>query len=235
MGYVGAVIIDMAVCRDQIEPAVVIEVEKSHAESEPVAACHREAVLRGMVAEYAVAQVLVQGRVFAVKVGDGQVGQAIAVQVAASDSHARCVDARVVAGDAGDLADLFKVEAAPVQEQELGRLVIGDEQVDPPITIKVIGHDAEAFPGLVENSRLGRDIDETSAVIAEEVVGHRREFGWPAKDDYLANIVPAAAWVLAVPVEVVANVKIEVAIAVEISERCRGRPVAVTHSARPCS
>ena len=88
------IIVDMAVGRHQIEPAIVVEIEKGDPEPEPVAAWHREAVLRGMVAEDAVAQVLVEGRVFVVEVGDGQVGQAVAVQVAAGDAHARLVDTR---------------------------------------------------------------------------------------------------------------------------------------------
>ena len=41
-----------------------------------------------MIAEHAGAQVLVQGRVFAIEVGDGQVGQPVTVDVAAGDTDA---------------------------------------------------------------------------------------------------------------------------------------------------
>ena len=79
---VGAIILDVAIGGDQIESAVVVEVEKSHPEAEPVAACHRDAAFRGMVAEETVAEIDVERCVFVVVVGDGQVGQAVAVGVA---------------------------------------------------------------------------------------------------------------------------------------------------------
>ena len=46
-------------------------------------------------------------------------------------------------------------------------------------------------PGPVDDSCLGRDIDETPAVIAEEVIGHRRKFRRPAKGEYDCELCPS--------------------------------------------
>ena len=97
-----------------------------------------------MIAENAATQVPVEGRVFVVEVGDRQVGPAVAIEVAAGDAHARLVGAVGVAGNAGRLADFLEAEAAPVEEEELGRLVVGDEEVDPSVAVQVGRNHAEA-------------------------------------------------------------------------------------------
>src|SRR5262249_56243849 len=109
-GGVGGV----AVGRNQGEGAVVIEIEKGYAEAESVPARQRQAELSGVVAEDAVAQVLIEGRILVVEIRDGQVGQSIAVQVAASHPHARRVDPGVVASNTGEVAGFFEAKAPPV-------------------------------------------------------------------------------------------------------------------------
>ena len=64
-------------------------------------------------ANITVSQVAVERRRFAEEVGDGQVGPAVAVEVAAGDAHARLVASLGVARHAGQVADLLESQAAP--------------------------------------------------------------------------------------------------------------------------
>ena len=66
---------------------------------------------------------------------------------------------------------LLESEAAPVAEQVIGRQVVGDEQVDPAVVVDVDGDDAQAAAVAIDDARLGGHVDETPAVVAEDVIG----------------------------------------------------------------
>ena len=121
------------------------------------------------------AQVAIERRRFAEEVGDGQVGPAVAVEVAAGDAHAGLVAPVGVAGHAGQVADLLESEPAQVAEQEIGRHVVGDEQVDAVVVVEVGGDDAQPPAVAVDDPGLRGHVDEPAAVVAEQVVRQRGE------------------------------------------------------------
>ncbi len=117
----------------------------------------------------------------------------------------------------------------------VGGRVIGDEKVDQAILVEVRGDDAQAPPVGVDDAGIRRDVDKPAAIVAEQMIGPRGKrvghailvemagidrLAWPART--LADVR-----VMGVPDEVVADVKIEVAVVVEIGERGRGGPVAI--------
>ena len=65
----------MSVGGHEVEAAVVVRIEKSRAEAEDVAAGRCQADRRGMIGEEPLPQVMEERRRFAVEVGDRQVGQ----------------------------------------------------------------------------------------------------------------------------------------------------------------
>ena len=143
----------------QVEPAVVVGVEEGDPEAEQVRGSGRPGRSAPVWSvKMPCAEVLVEGRRLVVEVGDGQVGPAVAVEVAAGDPHARLVAAGGVGGDPGGVADLLEPEPAQVAEEEVGRLVVGDEEVDPAVVVEVGGDDAQAAavgvddPGLAVTS-----------------------------------------------------------------------------------
>ena len=69
------------------------------------------------------------------------------------------------------MTDLLESEAAEVAEQEVGRAVIGHEEVDPAVLVEVGGDDAKSPPVEVDDPRPVRDIGEPALVVAEDMVG----------------------------------------------------------------
>ncbi len=73
------------------------------------------------------------------------------------------------------MADLLESQAAQVVEQEVGRHVVGDEEIDPPVIVEVGGDHAEPSAVAVDDPGRRGHVDEPAAVVAEQVVRHRRE------------------------------------------------------------
>ena len=155
-GELRAAVVDVAVGRDQVEPAVVVGVEEADPEAEDIATGRRQADGGRLVAEEALAEVAEEGGRLVVEVGDRQVEPAVAVEIAASDPHPRLVGARGVARDARGLPGLLEPESAQVAEQVIGSHVVGDEQVDPAVVVEVGGDDAQPAPVAIDDPRLGR-------------------------------------------------------------------------------
>ncbi len=97
-----------------------------------------------------------------VKIRNGQVEAAVAVEITAGHTHPRLVASTGVGRDARRMPDFLEPEPTQVAEQEVCRAVIGHEQVDPPVLVQVGGHDAEAPSVAVNDSRVGRDVDESA-------------------------------------------------------------------------
>ncbi len=67
------------------------------------------------------------------------------------------------------------LQAAEVVPEVVGRGVVGDEQIDQSIVVDVGRDDAEPSAVLVDDAGLGCHIDESAAVVAEQVVGQGGE------------------------------------------------------------
>ena len=157
----------MAVGGGQVEPAVIVGVEQADPEAQQAPAGDRQADRRRRVGEGAAAQVAVERGRLAVEIGDGQVDEPVAVEVARGNPHAGLVAARSIAGHAGEVPDLLEAHPAVVAEQEVGRGVVGDEQVEPAVVVKVGGDHPEAAAVAVDDPGLGGHVDEPAAVVSE--------------------------------------------------------------------
>ena len=115
-------------------------------------------------------------RRLAVEVGDGQVGQAVAVEVAAGRCPSRPGSRRRRCRRRPlEHAGLLELHAAQVVPEVVGRRVVGDEEVDQAVAVEVGGDDPQPAPVRVDDAGLGRHVDEPAAVVAEQMVGPGRE------------------------------------------------------------
>ena len=134
----------MAVGDEQVEPAVIIDVEGDGAEAGLRAARGGEIRRQGAVGEQAAAEVPAQGVRLVDEVGVEQVDAAVAVEVLGDDAHAGRGLARPVVGDARRGADLLESQAPEVAEQEVRRPVVGHEEVEPAVAVEVGDGQAQA-------------------------------------------------------------------------------------------
>ena len=124
-------------------------------------------------------------------------------------------------------------KAAAVDVQEIGRLIVRDEEVDVSVVVDVGGDHPHAPPSPLEESRRFGDVGEMALVITEDLVGARFEFPGIAADDHLVGRKGVAdPRILGIPDHVVADVQVEVAVVIEVGESGRCRPIAVARQAR---
>ena len=173
----GAEVGDVPVGLDQVEPAVVVGVERGQAESEEPPGGGGQARGGRSVAEQPTTVVVVERGRLVEEVGDGQVETTVAVEVAAGNPHPG-QGSPLRAGRQARLRRLLgEPEAAEVAEEEIRREVVGHEHVDLAVVVEVGGDDAQAAAVAVDDAGLRGHVDEPAAVVAEDVVRQRGEGG----------------------------------------------------------
>ena len=127
----------------------------------------------------------------------------------------------------GGEGDFLEPEASEVAEQVIGRHVVGDEQIGASVFVEVSREDAQPATVGVDDAGLSRHVDEPTAVVAEDVI--RQGLEVERKAAVVAGVlgIDATAGFVVVPFEVVADVQVEVAVAIQVGERRRSRPVAI--------
>ena len=105
------------------------------------------------------------------EVGDEDVGQAVAVDVAAIDAHAGLRLAVAVEADAGAVRDVGEGAVAVVPVEEIPHHVVGDVDVGVAVAIEVAERDAEALAGGVGDPRRPRDVGERAVAVVAKQAG----------------------------------------------------------------
>ena len=70
---------------------------------------------------------------------------------------------------------LLEFHPSLVVPQKIRSRIIGDKEIDQAVVVNVRGDNAQPSPGLIDDAGLGSYVDESAAIIAEEVVRQRRE------------------------------------------------------------
>ena len=164
------------------------------------------------------------------EVGDEEVRQTVAVDVAAIDAHAGLRLAVAVEADAGRVGHVDEGAVAVVLVEEVPHHVVGDVDVGVAVAIEIAEGDAEALAGGVGDPRRARDVGERAvAVVAKQPIRHPIEH---------RRMAVHAVAVLAQPAErVVASAGSRGSWRRRGRDRRRGRksrnPVLVLHSEAP--
>jgi hypothetical protein len=82
------------------------------------------------------------------------------------------------------------------------------------IAVDIDRDDAQAAPVPIDHARLGRHVGEAAPVVAEDVIGQRLEAAGVATDARRAGGIPAEPGMVGIPLEVMADVEVEVAVVV---------------------
>ena len=215
----------MPVGGHEVEPAVVVGIQERRAEAQPVPARGRQADRGRVIGEEALAQVAEERRGLAVEVGDRQVGPPVAVEVAAGDAHARLVTPTGVGRHPRNVTDFLEPESPQVPEEEVRRAVVGDEEVDPAVVVEVGGHHAQAPAIVVDDPASAVTSTNRPPSLRKTWSGSASSAGVAGED--MSRWVRADPRIRGFPDAVVADIQVEVPVVVQISERRRGRPVAI--------
>ena len=209
---------DRAVHGQQIQPAVVVEVEPGGAPPGVGEAAGAEPRAGAAVLEPARPVVDVEVVPLAVQVGQEEVLVAVVVEVARVHPHARLGHAQSAQRRAGQQPGLAERPVAAVDPQQVLDAVVGDVDVDPAVAVEVGGGDAERRTEPAAGQRDVAHVDEPPLprvavqVIRRAAVGLRRAI--------VAGVGQGAALdaVLQRVVDVVADVEVEPAVAVVVDE-----------------
>ncbi len=131
------VVVDVPIRHGQVEPAVVVRVQEGSPEPQHIAGRRSQAGGGHAVGEEAAAEVLVQRDRLAIEVGHGQVGPAVAVEVATGNTHARQVAPTGAQGGPRRLTYVLESETPEVAVEIVRRHVVGDEDVGLAVVIEV--------------------------------------------------------------------------------------------------
>ena len=224
----------MAVGDEQVEAAVEVDVEEVHPEAEErqrhLSASRGEA----LVAEEAVPFVSEQGVGLALEVGHREVGPAVVVVVPPVGPHAGLGSPGLPVRGAGQHPDLGEPTLFVV-EQEVADVVVGDVEVGPAVEVVVgEGGPQPLAPGLQHPRGFGDVGEPAAALVAVEDVGLRRVEGRMRIAGNFSLVLTGNRdvgggllhRVFRVVVDVVGDVEIDEAVAVEVPESAAGAPAA---------
>ncbi len=113
------------------------------------------------------------------------------------------------------------MKTAQVAKEKVGGHVVGNVDVDAVVVVEVGGQNAQSAAAGVNEARLSGHVDERSAaVIAEDVIGKRRKVARAAVVIASRLLVGADRRFFQVKGEVMADIEVEIAVAVQVGPGC---------------
>ena len=223
--------IDMAVDREQVLVAVVVEVEEACAPPDKRAARRAEAELVRAVVEVAAVEVEVQRVGVAREVRREDIGAAVAVDIGHGDAHRRLLAALAVHGDAR-AQSVVAVGPRRGRREEVVRLrIVADEDVGLAVAGEVEDREIQPESWLHRgDARVDASVDEgpVAAVLVDRI--GRRGVAARARDHLHPLEGRGRQRLRGVEVEVVAHIEVEVAVEVEVGERGARAPARIGHA-----
>src|ERR1700674_5533161 len=136
--------VGVAVGNEQIDPTVVVVIEKLSSPAYIRKAYRGHSGIVGNIGERIASNVAVKDIVFIVEVGNEYIEPAVVIIVAHSDAHAALLGTVSVDRHTRFESDLAKRTIPVVVVEIVRRRVVGYENIHPSVSIKVTGHDVQA-------------------------------------------------------------------------------------------
>ena len=223
----GNVVDHVAVRREDIQPAVVIEILEGRTESQEQKRGIAHARAESGFGEGAVPVVPVQRVGFQGEIGHVDIRRPVPVVVSDIHPHARPGDAVLAIGHARQQSHVGKRAVAIVPVQEIRRQVVGHEDIRPSVAIVVASHHPEALAVRIGDARLRGDVRKRAvAVVPVQQVGRSLvDIGSAVGLDAVPGAAPVG---LEVEFDVRTHVEVQVPVPVVVQERRAGRERGVT-------
>ncbi len=141
--------VDVAVCDDDVLPAVVVEVEEGVAPAEKGDGRFGDSHLVADVGEVCVAVVAVERVVVVGEGGVVEVDETVVPVVAEGDAHGGSLAAVFVEGVTGGVACVLEGAVAFVEIEIVRRRVVGDEEIGLAVVVDIDEERGEAIVGVL--------------------------------------------------------------------------------------
>lgn len=143
---------DTAVYGSEIKVAIVIQIGQGGAESGQGKG-HAVHVPCGRKFLEAAGLIDADGVGFAIEICDDDIGQLVVVDVGDGDSHAALALSGGISGDTAEYSFFFEGSVVLIDPEEVWMSIVGDENVDPAVTVPVAGGSSES--GTAERCNAG--------------------------------------------------------------------------------
>ena len=218
------VLVDVAIHGEQIEPAVVVEIEPSGAKAREGQARSADTAPRALFLEGAGAVVHPERGALADELSRDEILIAVAIEVARIDAHVRLALARRAECGSRRQRGVDERTVALVDPELVLLFVVRHEQIGPPVTVEIRTHHAQRRPELPGYARGDRHIGEPAAAhVAIEPAG-RRAVHLRTAVVRRAGRTEARCVCLQGVVQVIADEEIEQTVAIDVHERCGHAP-----------
>ena len=139
--------VNMAVGLKHIKSAIEVVVEEEQAKTGHRQGWLAQPQFAGGIHEIPLAASRKEAGAHLGEVRDGDDGGVLSTGLADIDPHAGDLPSEIIVGQAPFAADVTEGSIALIEEEELGREVVGDDQIKPTVAIEVGGSNAECLGG----------------------------------------------------------------------------------------
>src|SRR5215469_9672423 len=174
--------VNLSVDRDQVEPAVIVEIDEGHTPFHPGERSHRDSGVVGDVAEIVAALVEVKDVVFVSEVGDIERFESGVVVIAKGNAHRALLGTIGADGGAGLESDVGELAVTIVAIEILRSGVVGHVDVGAAFIVEVGPENTESvITARVVHSSLLRNLGESAvAVVVVQRIACAMESAWTA-------------------------------------------------------
>jgi len=220
--------IDVAVADENVGPAVVVHVKKTAAPAE-ILRVLAEAGLIGGVLEIGAAEIVVERRGVAGKIGFDEIEIAVEIVIGGGDAHAGLGLAVGAERAAGFESDVREGAVLFVLIERAGGGIVGDVNVRPAVIVEIGSEHAEAVGAVgVEDAGFFGDIGEGAvAIVVIENIFSAKQAG-RAAGDHDAFVKAGAGFGdgrgFQIEINIIGDEEIKMAVAIVIHEGAAGVP-----------
>src|SRR6185437_3693158 len=225
--------IDVSIDDENVEQAVVVEVEEAGSPGQKRDSSVAQPGLIGHIGKISAPVILIESLVIVGKSCGEKIDFAVAVVISDADSHGRLLASIFAERESRSITHIFKRAVMPVAIQEVRRGIVGHQQVHPAVVIDIHKGSGQTVVAVgIRDARLHADVGKGAiAVVVEQVVALSRQAAGPAHHidpTKLAEIrrygsLSRDRWMIGIELHVSRNKQIELPVVVVVTPgRARG-------------
>ena len=224
-------VIDMSIRHDQIQPAVVVTIQKRRPKPERLPTCRAKTASACGVLKREISPIEVQGVRVSEKMGEEQIGEPVSITVSDGDSHAGLSEPVFIESDRPRQGAIFKPRHSPESrdergshpldwrtEKKIGLSVVCDVNLRFQISVEVNDRNAKTFPVQPVDAARFRTVDQSSGSVRNEehIVDSVKQCWRTTGVAVRASFFRAEPGRLVRLIQIIHDIQVEVPVSVEV-------------------